>query len=134
METNMKRYYLDKIGYMDRADIYCNKDKRQKKWRKQRKKYGFDERETWSLYNSFYCWLYERLKLYKKLASKKIKLDFYKFEYKGKTYTQIQMINEMIKRLELYLSKDFNEYNQTHNALVTEIAEMWALVLPVMWW
>lgn len=40
----MKRYYLDKIGYMDRADLCCKGDKRDKRWRKQRKKYGFDKK------------------------------------------------------------------------------------------
>ena len=64
----MKHYYLDKINY-DNFDYHLKDDKREKEWRKQRRKYGFDERETWNLNWRFYAWLYERLKMYKKVAN-----------------------------------------------------------------
>ena len=56
-----KRKYLDDIGYTDRPDTWNKDDKRQKIWRKQRKKYGFDNREIWNMDLAFYLWLYERL-------------------------------------------------------------------------
>lgn len=130
----MKHYYLDKINY-DNFDYHLKGDKREKEWRKQRRKYGFDERETWNLNWRFYAWSYERLKMFKKITN--INLDFYKFDYKGKTYTQKQMINKMIKRLEYIL--DFNnekqsDFEQKFQKYSKEITEIWSLIIPAMWW
>lgn len=44
----MKRKYLDDIGAKDRPDKWNSKSyKRNRKWKKERSIYGFDERETW---------------------------------------------------------------------------------------
>lgn len=58
-----KKYGYDRHYYLERLEIpiekcgtnFCDKkDKRYRKWMKERKKYGFDSRETWSLDSSFY--------------------------------------------------------------------------------
>lgn len=96
-----KRKYLDDIGYTDRPDTWNKDDKRQKIWRKQRKKYGFDNREIWNMDLAFYLWLYERLMRHKEITP--VDLKFHKFDFEGKTYTQGELIDEMIKRLRFYL-------------------------------
>ena len=40
-------------------------DKRQGRWKKERKKYGFDERQTWNLNTTMIELLYERVMMFK---------------------------------------------------------------------
>ena len=40
-------------------------DKRQGRWKKERKKYGFDERQTWNLSTTMIELLYERVMMFK---------------------------------------------------------------------
>ena len=42
-------------------------DKRQGKWKKERKKYGFDERQTWNLNTTMIELLYERVMMLKEI-------------------------------------------------------------------
>lgn len=126
----MQRKYLDDLGITERPDTWSPDDNRQNQWKKQRKIYGFDERETWSLDTTFYLWLYERLKMYLEYST--VDLDFHKFEYKGKTYTQKQMIDMMIERLEEYFTDETDE--KSFEKYPNEICEIWALVLPAMCW
>jgi len=51
-----------------------------KAFKKERKKYGFDSRETWCLQQTSAMWLYEHLKMYLKYAGKIVNLDHYTFE------------------------------------------------------
>lgn len=112
----------------------CGKgDKREKKWKKEREKYGFDNRETWNLNTNFYVWLYERLKMYKKHASKIVDLTFYKFEYDGETLTQIECIDRMIEGCKLYIEDDENPDKEVQKK-IEDVAKIWAMVLPHMWW
>ena len=73
--------YLNKLGMRD--DFVCvpgtTNREQSKRFRKEREKYGFDSRETWSLKMTSALWLYERLKMYLKQAGKIVDLSFYKF-------------------------------------------------------
>lgn len=130
----MKRKYLDDLGIKDRHDLWNPNDNRQSIWQRQRRDYGFDERETWSLDSTFYLWLYERLKMYLEYASKIVNLDFHEFVYKGEKYTQKQLIDMMIERLENYFANKYDTENQEESSRLDEVVEIWALVLPAMWW
>jgi len=130
----MKRKYLDDLGIKDRHDLWNPNDNRQSIWQRQRREYGFDERETWSLDSAFYLWLYERLKMYLEYASKIVNLDFHEFVYKGEKYTQKQLINMMIERLENYFANKYDTESEEESSRLDEVAEIWALVLPAMWW
>lgn len=129
----MARKYLDDIGVTNRPDLWNEEDKRQEKWTEERNTYGFDERETWALDFTFYCWLYERLKMY--LDVNIIDLTFHKFEYEDETLTQEECINRMIKGCEVYFEEDgrwpISEENQK---AMDDVAKIWAIVLPAMWW
>ena len=130
----MKRKYLDDLGIKDRHDLWNPNDNRQSIWQRQRREYGFDERETWSLDSAFYLWLYERLKMYLEYASKIVNLDFHEFVYKSEKYTQKQLINMMIERLENYFANKYDTESEEGSSRLDEVAEIWALVLPAMWW
>lgn len=74
--------YLEELGI--KATDICipnsenTEDSRMPRFLDQREKYGFDERETWSLDYTFACWLYEHLKMY--LDVNCVDLEFYKFD------------------------------------------------------
>ena len=129
----MSRKYLDDIG----VDLWLGleDDERQERWVKEQEEYGFDERETWSLDHAFYCWLYERLKMYIERASKIVQLDFHKFEYEGEELTQQECIDRMIYGCEVYFAQE-DEWNisEEDRKIISDIAKIWAIVLPAMWW
>lgn len=130
----MKRKYLDDLGIKDRHDLWNPNDNRQSIWQRQRREYGFDERETWSLDSAFYLWLYERLKMYLEYASRVVDLDFHEFIFKGEKYTQKQLIDMMIERLENYFANKYDTESEEESSRLDEVVEIWALVLPAMWW
>lgn len=129
----MKRKYLDDIGVTERPDTWCPNDKRQPEWDKEQETYGFDNRETWALEYSFYCWLYERLKMF--LDVNCVDLTFHKFEYDGELLTQEECINRMIYGCEVYfLEEDCWDRSTEDQKAIEDVAKIWALVLPAMWW
>ena len=109
-------------------------DERQSRWAKEREIYGFDETETWSLDSTFYAWLYEHIKMYIKKGGEIVNLEYHKFEYKGITYTQLELLEQICKRVEYYYSDEYNDWDDSDVEYINEIGEMWALVLPAMWW
>lgn len=126
------RKYLDEIDVTDRPDLWNENDERQEQWAKEREELGFDERETWCLDHSWHLWLYERLKYYKEYAT--IDLDYHLFSYGDGEYTQGQMIDMLLERLEFSFSKDYNDADNGQWAYVREIENIWALICPTMWW
>ena len=130
--SEMKRKYLDDIGVTDRPDLWNKDDKRQEEWAEERETYGFDERESWNLDLSFRLWLYERLKYFLEVAP--ISLDYHIFEYQGEDYTQEQLINMILERLEFSFKPSYNDLDYKQLDYVNEAAHMWALVMPAMWW
>ena len=131
----MGRKYLDDIGE-DYSWVWKPEgSERDELFEKEREIYGFDSRETWSLDYVFYMWLYERLKMYIEYAGEIVNLNFHKFVYKEKEYTQLELINMMIERLESYLKKeDLFVLSEEEYEPIKEIGEIWSLVLPAMWW
>ena len=131
----MGRKYLDDIGE-DYSWVWKPEgSERDELFEKEREIYGFDSRETWSLDHVFYMWLYERLKMYKEYAGEIVDLNYHKFDFKEKEYTQLELINMMIERLESYFKKeDLFVSSEEEYESVKEIGEIWALVLPAMWW
>jgi len=131
----MGRKYLDDIGE-DYSWVWKPEgSERDELFEKEREIYGFDSRETWSLDYVFYMWLYERLKMYIEYAGEIVNLNFHKFIYKEKEYTQLELINMMIERLEFYFEKgDSFDLSEEEYEFIKEIGEIWALVLPAMWW
>ena len=138
----MGRKFLEDIGIKEEKIKHSKK--RKKRLAKQRKKYGFDEIDTWSLENTFYYWLYERLKMYMKVADPVVDLNFHKFEYKSKTYTQKELILKLIDLLKENIlarenwykidKKEIPSFLDRYNKRIKEICEIWGIILPAMWW
>jgi len=88
-------------------------------------------RDCWDLDYAFFRWLGERLPVYLKEAGKIIDLEFRKFEFRGKEYTQKELIERMIY---LIRASDKNEINDLDWDKWKEVLEIWAVVAPAMWW
>ena len=102
------------------------------KWQQEIKEYGFANYETWSMFHFFFAWLYERLKRYKDVAC--IDLNYHKFEFEGKEYTQGELIDKMIHGCEIALVKNEYDFSDKDIKIVRDVGHIWAIVMPVMWW
>ena len=110
---------------------------------------GFNPAETWDLEQSFYQWLYEGLRSYMDYASKVIDLDldaeWLSLEYMGKSYTQRQLTELLLEKLEFVLRSDkdqqyvlsaqelsdeYGKRKKTRN----EIHDMWKILAPRAGW
>lgn len=133
MDNKMRRKYLEDINIVEEPPtLWCLNDERQKtQWEKEREEYGFDEREIWDLHYTFYCWLYERLKMYIERAC--VDLEDDTFKYKGETLTQKQCIDKMLEGLELALTKQEDNLTMEELCKIDDIPHIWALILSYMW-
>ena len=91
--------------------------------------------ECWNLDYAWIVWLNKRLPIYLDGAKDYVDLEFHKFDYKGKTYTQREVIERMIKLAsslvenERYFDLAEDSWNDTK-----ELLDLWALAAPSLWW
>ena len=130
----MGHKYLEELETYQGPYWGTKNDPREQEWIEEKEIYGFDSTETWALDTSFYLWLYEHLRMYMDKASNFVNLRFHTFVFDGRDYYQEDIINEMLKRLRFYFSEEYDEFNEEHYTYVSQIVEMWGLVLPAMWW
>ena len=160
------RKYLNDIGIKDEETCIPNSadtsDERMPRFLEQREKYGFDERETWSLDFTFSCWLYEHLRMFLDIGGKIVDLNFYKFEIsvleelknpvknekgfperifkknkKKIEVTQEEAIRKCIEYLENYfkLKQEIGIENAIKaDAYLENAVEIFKVILPAMWW
>lgn len=135
MAKDKRNKYLEDIGIKEYGTNFCNNkdDKRQKRWAKQRKKYGFDDRETWALDQMFIEWLYSRCMMYKEISP--VDMEYSKIKYDGLEFTQEEAINIILS-----CAKDFLLYHEipTKEDMIYKnmkyAAHLWAELFPTMWW
>ena len=112
-------------------------DKRKdlRRWDRQRRKYGFDERETREMDVAYAEWLYSRLMMYRKRASKAVDLTYYSIEFDGKEYTQIEAIDKVLKWTRYYLvnRKDPDRSVKAFGKL-QKASRLWTKLLPYVSW
>lgn len=134
----MAHKYLDDIGYDEYPENYTDaSDDRNIVWQEERRIYGFDNRDTWSLNNAYYCWMFEHLKMYIDQADGFIDLNYHKFDYNGNEYTQKELILLLLENIEyiLFHQDDMEELEWTKlRELEREVADIWYMILPAMWW
>ena len=124
------RKYLNDIGYQDwRKDM--KKDKRNKKWKKERKKYGFDSRETWNLDSTMAELLYERLKMFNEVNL--IDTHYHTIEIDGVEMSMQEAIDELLKSLKLRLTDENLEVAYSNEVRAWTI---WLKLIEkgIMWW
>lgn len=129
----MGHKYLEELENEHSMNDYTD-DERAGQWAAEREIYGFDSRETWSLDWYFYRWLYEHLRMYQDSASEIVDLHYHKFNFKGHIFYQNELIEMMLERIRFACSEEYDEWNENDAAYVREIGEIWAIVLPAMWW
>ena len=154
----MKRKYLDDIGLKDRWDSWTGNEKSQEKYAKERETYGFDSRETFSLDETFYQWLYERLMMFMAKADKVVDMESEqtpRWEWEGKEYNQKQLIEMCLNNLREYLRfqadmtdvvreyqcnktdgtwMDYSEIEDMICKKAQDAAKIFVMILPAMWW
>ena len=134
-EMGYKRHwYLESIGFPIK-DCYNNllvgeHDKREPEWTSEQIKFGFDNRETWALNNTFFQWLYERLCMYRDVTI--IDTSYHTIRVGKKTYTQGEAIEEMIDKLEYILLHEDDD--PKYSKYTDKVLKIWAAVFPCMWW
>lgn len=128
----MKRSYIEEIIHLENSPYGYGgeQDSRNKFWNKQREINGFDERETWNLDITFFCWLYERLKMYKEIAC--INLKFHEFEVNGKTLSQLECIDLMIEKCADIIKNE--QSDEILYRLEQEVLDIWCKCYKQMWW
>lgn len=135
--------FFKKIGYKEsfyESIIHgMKKDKRRKKWKKERKKYGgWDSRAGWALNSLILESLYTWLNLYVKFGGKIVDLTFHKFKINGKELTELDCIRFIQKRLKFLLlhsdiycdEKTLKKCERYRKEAFTVLAE----ILPVLGW
>ncbi len=112
-----------------------NEKKQLKIWKKQRKKYGFDDRETYELHDIYAEWLYSHLKMYKKTASGLVDLTYHTIDFEGRTYTEIEAIDRVLKWTEYFL-KNRDDVDKEEKAMkkLQKATRLWSEILPFAWW
>lgn len=125
--------YLDELG-IDIEDYGTNfvadDDSRAKEWEKERKEYGFDNRETWNLNITFIEWIYTRIMLYKEQSC--VDTSYYRIPYKDKLITQEEAMDQVLSlSKEILIDTDDDELYYKN---AREICDLWKELLPYMWW
>lgn len=101
--------------------------------------------ECWSLDFYLIKWLEEHLKVFKEDASKIVDLEYHKFKYKGKEYTQLELINKLLETINFLLSDEpYGSGNYTKlisakdvrriNARKNEMYDLLKLLHWQLWW
>lgn len=126
----MKRKYLDDIGIEHKDTPQGWEDT--PKLRKQRKIYGFDARETYSLDYTFEIWLYERLMMYNEVNivdTKAVLIDIGE-----KRITLQECIDMMLDGLRNSLSKEYYRLTDEKKAKADSVVKIFAACYRALWW
>lgn len=135
--------FFRKIGYRSSTTesllFQMKKDKRNKLWKRQRHKYGgWDERCSWDLRSFMTEQIYTWLKIYYKYASKRIDLDYHKFDIDGKEISEGNAILRAIADLEYFLvNGDSTNTPEEEAEAFKKVAEAYRIIgsiLPTLWW
>lgn len=158
----MSRFYIDELKKLGSVsdDGISSDDTRHEQWKNEREKFGFDGRDTWSLDFTMTEMLYERLQMYMVKADEIVNLSYHTYDFGGKTYTQREIILEMINDAETFLKFEYDAIDELNeddfNAMTEDEMDahleiygqweikalhakrrlwlMWAVVQHQMWW
>ena len=111
-------------------DFECDDEIRNQKWRKEVEEYGFDERETWNLDFTFFCWLYERLKKYKEVSPADLSCKIVKVNDEEKTLEE--WLDIMINNAESLILVDI--YSEEKIDLAEFTIEIFKQTIFYLWW
>lgn len=129
--------YLDDIGLKQDnyfANFCYDDETRSKIWEEERKKYGFDSRETWNIDTGLAEWLYTRLKRYQEVSA--VDTDRCKYEIDGKEITLTEAIQKVIDSCEFYLLNKWGEISYEEKAYdkMKDALHILENIFPSLWW
>lgn len=150
----MPHKYLNAIGISSKDPGIFNTEwkendkQRRKRFKKQRKKYGFDERETWQMDFTLATWIYEHFIWYKKHSI--VDLTFHTFEIpqwdkETNTFSETNLITVhqkdaidiVLKNIRYYLkyadSIDLDKADKAYKKFEYAFRIM-GVLMPSMWW
>lgn len=135
--------YLEDLGIKreNHSINFCNDkdDPRQKSWKKERKKYGFDSREVWNLDKTFIEWLYSHLRMYKDTTIIDLDKDilYNVVVSKDKIIESISMrdaLEFMLTQCENYLLNKESDYLSEEDPKIYEALHMFVDTFTAWWW
>jgi len=128
----MGRKYLEDLGIsLEYADIQKN-DSRNEQWEIEQKTYGFDEKETWDLRETFKIWLYERLCMYNEVNS--IDASYHKFNFKGEEITFQDCIDRILEGLKIDLTVFEESERERNQDKIQDVLPLFVLCFDHLWW
>lgn len=98
---------------------------------------GYDERVTWSLNTYMTEQIYTWLKMYLEYGGGFVDLTFHKFDIDGTEMCEKEVIEEVIRCLEFYLT-NWDSFDKELEEKSMELAKrgykLLGIVLPSLWW
>ena len=119
------------------------KCKGKKRLLKQRKKYRFDERETWNMDYTSLVWLYEHIKMFLDIGGKIVDLDYPLLDEDKREFSEKENLDFNSKREVLeYICHLIEQWDRLCDDTVTidcwepaqQAIRLYAMILPGMWW
>lgn len=98
----------------------------------QRRRYGFDMRETFNLNDTYAEWLYSHLMLYMQIVPRVIDLTDVTVRVKGEQYSLERVLREILELLRSGLTEQDSEKRKWK--LIRKATKLWSKVLPWVWW
>lgn len=89
-------------------------------------------RECWNLDYTFIVWLNQRLPIYLRQAGRIINLDFHKFTYNNKEYTQRELTEYLAELCNDVVHDKFDAWDDPDK--YKSIFEIWGIIAPYTWW
>lgn len=92
--------------------------------------------DTYSLDYTLTKWLNIRLKAYLNYASKYVDLEYYKYKYKNKEYTQLEILNRLIEITDTLVDESFYWGIESKKAmkLIDEMYDLLKIIHFALWW
>ena len=91
--------------------------------------------ECWSLDLSLVEWLNEHLEVFKKEATQIVDLEYNKYTYKKKIYTQLQIIDRLIEITSILKNIDYGDCDGHEvDVLKDEMYDLLKLIHWNLWW
>ncbi len=92
--------------------------------------------ECWNLDYELIKWLNEHLKIYLKESENIVNLEYWKFKYKKKEYTQGEIIRRLIDITEIFLDSYWDEKHSSKEMedYKNEMYDLLKLVHWYLWW
>lgn len=90
--------------------------------------------ECWNIDYSFILWLHEHLTKYLEDASKVVDLEYHKIDYKGNTYTQLEIINKILEITTKLKDEDAYYGIEDVGKQVNEMLDLFKTAYFYLWW